>query len=64
MIEQPGASRGDRAYCLVSGVVFTVKEKSPSAEIGGRTVFFCCASCAQWFAANRERVLAARGLAG
>jgi hypothetical protein len=59
---QPGAAIGELAYCPVSGVVFTVKENSPKADVNGKPVFFCCDSCAAHFTANRAAVLTARKL--
>src|SRR5687768_16127765 len=57
---QPGAAVGEQAYCPVSGVVFTVKDLSPKADLAGKPIFFCCDSCAAHFTANRATVLAAR----
>lgn len=54
---------GQRTYCPVSGVVFTVNESSQRREAAGRSLYFCCAMCAAYFAAAPERVLALRGLA-
>jgi YHS domain-containing protein len=62
VVVQPGAEQGQQAYCPVSGVVFQVKDSSPHREVDGRPVYFCCESCANYFTANRERVIAARGL--
>jgi len=39
-----------------------VKDESPRHEIGGRTVYFCCAGCAEYFQGHRARVLAQRHL--
>jgi len=61
-VAQPNASVGDRTYCPVSGVVFEVKATSLRRELNGRSLFFCCAGCAAYFDAFRERVVAARGL--
>jgi YHS domain-containing protein len=58
---QPGAAMGDRTFCPVSGVVFEVKASSPHREVDGRTVYFCCETCAAYFSRNSERVIAARG---
>jgi copper chaperone len=59
---QPGAQAGERVYCPVSGAVFVVKESSVRAEVNGKTLYLCCDGCARYFAQNRDRVLALRGL--
>src|SRR3989441_6452068 len=59
---QPGAQPGQYVYCLVSGAVFQIKNSSLRADVHGKTVYFCCANCAHYFAQNRDRVLALRGL--
>ena len=59
---QLGAKVGDYAYCVVSGAVFQIKESHFHAEVKGQTVYFCCEGCSRYFAANREHVLASRGL--
>jgi YHS domain-containing protein len=46
----------------VSGVVFEVKDSSPRRESGGRTVYFCCETCAGYFSEHAEDVAAARHL--
>jgi hypothetical protein len=46
----------------VSGVVFEVKPDSPHHELDGKPVYFCCQGCANYFAGNRDDVLAKRGL--
>lgn len=43
--------------------MFTVQEASPRRAAAGRSLYFCCESCAAYFAAAPERVLALRGLA-
>lgn len=63
-VAQPGAKVGQTVYCPVSGAVFQVKESSPRAELDGKPLYLCCDACARHFAANRDRVLALRGLAG
>jgi hypothetical protein len=63
IIVQPGARVGQRTYCPVSGVVFTVTDTSPREEIAGRSIYVCCAACAQYFVANRARIVALRKLA-
>ena len=60
---QPGAKVGDYTYCLVSGAEFQIKESHFHAELDGKTVYFCCEGCSRFFSANREKVLASRGLA-
>ena len=61
---QPGANVGDLAHCTVSGAVFRVTGASPRRDIGGgRSIFFCCESCAQYFSQHRDEVLAKRGIA-
>lgn len=62
VVVQPGAKPGDRTYCPVSGVVFTVTDSSPRKEVDGRSIYVCCAGCAQYFSANRDRVIAVRQL--
>jgi len=49
-------------YCPVSGVVFRVKDSSPHREVGGKTVYFCCESCAAYFSDHAAQVTAARNL--
>jgi hypothetical protein len=63
VVVQPGAQFGQHTYCPVSGVVFTVTHASPHHDVTGRSIYLCCASCAQYFAANRDRVIALRQLA-
>jgi hypothetical protein len=59
--EQPGVEPGQQTYCLVSGVVITAgAELKPARDAGPHKVWFCCEACAQFFDANRERILAAR----
>ena len=59
---QPGAQLGHLTYCPVSGVVFKVQPASAKRELDGKTIYFCCESCASYFSENRERVIAARKL--
>jgi YHS domain-containing protein len=47
----------------VSGVVFQVTDASPHREVGGRTVYFCCESCARYFTEHAAQISAARHLA-
>ena len=56
------AKIGDKVYCPVSGVVFTVSAQSAHRDVGGKTVYFCCESCAAYFTANQARVVASRGM--
>jgi YHS domain-containing protein len=59
---QPGAEIGRLTYCPVSGVTFEVKDSSPRVEIDGKTIFFCCSGCEDYFTKNRERIMRLRGL--
>lgn len=59
---QPGAAVGDLAYCPVSGAVFRVIGASARREVNGTSLYFCCESCASYFSAHRDEVLAQRGL--
>lgn len=61
-VAQPGAKVGQTVYCPVSGAVFEVKESSQRAELDGKPLYLCCDACARYFAENRDRVLALRGL--
>src|SRR2546422_1006391 len=61
-VVQAGAQPGQDVYCLVSGAVFQIKNSSLRADVHGKTVYFCCANCARYFAQNRDRVLDLRGL--
>ncbi len=61
-VVQPGAQTDQYVYCPVSGVVFQIKASSLRADVHGKTLYFCCANCAHYFAQNRERVLALRSL--
>jgi copper chaperone CopZ len=63
-VAQPGAQPGQHVYCPVSGAVFQVKDSSPRADVGGKTVYLCCEACARYFAQHRDRVLALRRLSG
>ena len=63
VLVQPGAVIGQRVYCLISGVVFEVKPTSVQRVVGGKTLYFCCEACAQYFTANQARILALRGIA-
>lgn len=59
-VEQPGAHVGATTYCPVSGAVFEVEATHPTADVGGQTLYFCCAGCAEHFASHRDEVIAAR----
>lgn len=59
---QPGAAPGQDVYCPVSGVVLRIKESTPKAEMDGKPVYVCCEGCLRYFKANRDRVLALRGM--
>ena len=61
-VVQPGAQPGQYVYCPVSGAVFQIKVSGLRTEVRGKTLYFCCANCAHYFAQNRDRVLALRGL--
>ena len=61
-VAQPGAELGQLVYCPVSGAVFRIKDTSPRADVHGKTLYLCCDACARYFAQNRDRVLALRGL--
>ena len=57
-----GAAVGQKVYCPVSGVVIAIKESTLSEEIEGKPLYVCCEGCKRYVAANRERVLALRGI--
>jgi YHS domain-containing protein len=59
---QPGAEVGDLAYCPVSGAVFRVSGASSRRYVNGKALYFCCESCASYFSAHVDEVLAQRGL--
>jgi YHS domain-containing protein len=63
VIEQPGAAVDQKTYCPVSGVAFSVKELSVKRELDGKTIYFCCNGCAEYFDAHREHVIKKRGFA-
>lgn len=62
MVAQPHAAVGDHTHCPVSGALFEVNASSPRRIVDGKTLFFCCEACANYFSANSEHVLAVRGL--
>lgn len=62
VVIQPGAQLGERTYCPVSGVVFTVKDTSPKVMVDDKPIYFCCAGCAAYFEANKDRIVALRAL--
>ncbi|MFO0739578.1 MAG: hypothetical protein U0270_27010 [Labilithrix sp.] len=59
---QPGAVLGEVVHCPVSGAVFRVKEDATKREVLGRSIYFCCASCAAYFDTHRSEILTARGI--
>lgn len=59
---QPGATPGQKVYCPVSGVVLLVRASTPTVKVDGKPIRVCCDGCARYFKANRDRVLALRGL--
>lgn len=62
VVTQPGAAIGQRTYCPVSGAVFAIEASHPHVDVGGQRLWFCCASCAEYFEGHRERVLRGRGI--
>ena len=62
IVPQPGAAVGRKVYCPVSGVVLAIKDSTLAEEIEGKPVYVCCEGCKRYLAANRERVLALRGI--
>jgi YHS domain-containing protein len=40
-----------------------VKDASPYRDVNGKRLYFCCESCASYFDAHRDQVLALRGIA-
>lgn len=59
---QPGAVQGQDVYCPVSGVVLRVKDSTLHADLNGKPLFVCCEGCLRYLQANRQKVLALRGL--
>jgi copper chaperone len=59
---QPGAIPGQEIYCPVSGVVLKINESTPRSDVNGKTFYVCCEGCLRYFQANRDRVLALRGI--
>ena len=59
---QPGAEVGQDVYCPVSGVVLRIKESTLHADLNGKPLHVCCEGCLRYLQANREKVLALRGL--
>lgn len=59
---QPGAVLGEVVHCPVSGAVFRIKEDAVKREVLGKSIYFCCASCAAYFDAHRSEILTARGI--
>jgi copper chaperone CopZ len=60
---QPGAALDQDVYCPVSGVVLRIKDSTLHADLDGKPLHVCCEGCLRFFQANREKVLALRGLA-
>ncbi len=59
-VVQPGATLGSTTYCPVSGAVFQVEARHPHVDVDGQRLYFCCDSCAQFFAAHRTAISKAR----
>jgi copper chaperone len=59
---QPGATTGQEVYGLVSGVVLRINELTPRASVNVKPFYICCEACLRYFQANRDRVLALRGI--
>lgn len=59
---QPGAALGNDVYCPVSGVVLRIKEATLKEDLDGKPVYVCCEGCLRYLKANRDRVLALRGM--
>ena len=53
---------GEATYCPVSGAVFRVTSQTPKREARGKTLYFCCDSCAAFFTSHEADVLAKRGI--
>lgn len=62
VVAQPAAIPGQYTYCLVSGVAFEIKSTTVQRQVGDKTFYFCCESCAAYFQANQASIMAARGL--
>jgi len=60
---QPGSAPGQDVYCPVSGVVLRIKDSTLHADLDGKPLYVCCEGCRRYLQANREKVLALRGLA-
>lgn len=60
---QPGAAPGQDVYCPVSGVVLRIKDATLHADLNAKPLYVCCEGCLRYLQANREKVLALRGLA-
>jgi hypothetical protein len=43
-------------------VVLRIKEPTLKADMDGKPVYVCCEGCLRHFLANRDRVLALRGM--
>ena len=46
----------------MSGVVFQVSRESARREIGGKTIYFCCETCAKYFSEHAEQIATLRSL--
>jgi len=53
----PQAKPGDQVCCPVMGTKFTVKDKSPYAEINGKKVYVCCQGCVAPLTADPAKYL-------
>jgi hypothetical protein len=60
IVPQPSAKIGDFTRCPVSGALFRVTEATPRREHDGKSLYMCCTSCARYFDAHADAVLAAR----
>jgi len=59
-VQRREMAAGQKTYCPVSGVVFTVTDESVRRSYGGQTFFFCCEGCARHFDTEPARILALR----
>jgi hypothetical protein len=59
---QPGAQPGDATFCPVSGAVFRITSQTPKRDARGKTLWFCCDSCAAFFSSHEADVLEKRGI--
>ncbi len=57
-VKKPGEAKvGDKMNCPVSGEEFVVAADSPSAEVDGKTYYFCCPPCVAKFKADPKKYL-------